>query len=118
VSKKTYLVEVQYLLPIYKHMKVKADSPEAAAMTAVLTADDGEGWENAKEDHDSARATEATMVWPGANEAYEVDPLWTAPDQPSVETLMALLMRCPDSLNPTLDVDLIRDIRAVIETRP
>ena len=53
-----YVIERQYLLPIYQHLVIEADSVEDACRKAAGHDD----WENAKEDGDSARATTIAAV--------------------------------------------------------
>jgi len=53
-----YIIERQYLLPVYRHLAVEAPDLESACREAL---DDGEhDWENAQEDYESSRP--ATIV--------------------------------------------------------
>ena len=53
-----YIIERQYLLPVYRHLAVEAPDLESACREAL---DDGENdWENAQEDYESSRP--ATIV--------------------------------------------------------
>ena len=50
-----YIIERQYLLPVYRHLAVEAPDLESACREAL---DDGEhDWEDAQEDYESSRAT-------------------------------------------------------------
>ena len=50
-----YIIERQYLLPVYQHLAVEAPDLESACREAL---DDGEhDWEDAQEDYESSRPT-------------------------------------------------------------
>ena len=50
-----YIIERQYLLPVYRHLAVEAPDLESACREAL---DDGQhDWEDAQEDYESSRAT-------------------------------------------------------------
>lgn len=61
-----YTVEVSYMLPVYKHLTVVAESFEEACQIAV----DHDNWDNAKEDYDSSRPTFVSGVWSGDRAYY------------------------------------------------
>ena len=49
-----YVIERQYLLPVYQHLAVEAPDLDTACREAL---DDGEhDWEDAQEDYESSRA--------------------------------------------------------------
>jgi len=53
-----YIIERQYLLPVYQHLAIEAPDLDTACREAL---DDGENdWENAQEDYESSRP--ATIV--------------------------------------------------------
>ena len=50
-----YIIERQYLLPVYRHLAVEAPDLESACREAL---DDGQhDWEDAQEDYESSRRT-------------------------------------------------------------
>ena len=53
-----YVIERQYLLPIYQRLVVEADALEEACQKAV----DHDDWEDSVEDGDSARPTTISAV--------------------------------------------------------
>lgn len=53
-----YVIERQYLLPVYQHLVLVADSVEDACRQAV----EHDDWETAKEDCDNARTTTITAI--------------------------------------------------------
>lgn len=53
-----YVIEKQYLLPVYKHVLVEAESLEVACRSTV----EEDEWEGAKEDYDGARPTTITSA--------------------------------------------------------
>jgi hypothetical protein len=55
-----YVIERQYLLPIYQHLVIEAGSAEEACRKAV----EHDDWEDAKEDGDGARETTITALRP------------------------------------------------------
>jgi hypothetical protein len=55
-----YVVERQYLLPVYQHLIIEADSVEDACQKAV----DDDDWESATEDGDGSRGTTITAIKP------------------------------------------------------
>jgi hypothetical protein len=59
-----YTVEVTYYLPIYRHVTVEAETPEAAAIAAkAVVADSGRDGE--EEDYDCSSPDFVTGIWPG-----------------------------------------------------
>jgi hypothetical protein len=56
-----FVVEAQFLMPVFRHTVYEADSVEAAI--AMALADDD--WEAQKPDYESSRETEITGVWAG-----------------------------------------------------
>lgn len=56
-----FTVEIQYLLPVFQHITVEADSVEAACALAVQH----DNWDHAREDYDSARETTVTRIAEG-----------------------------------------------------
>ena len=66
MSKRTYTVEVTYMLPVYKHVQVEASSA-AHACELALEHDD---WEHCEEDYDSSGPEHVTGVWAGTK-AYQ-----------------------------------------------
>jgi hypothetical protein len=64
----TFTVEKHFLLPRYKHVTLKAGSPEEAARLA-LADHDPDGWES---DYDEASPVAITGVWRG-DKAYDSD---------------------------------------------
>jgi hypothetical protein len=55
-----FIIERQYLLPVYQHLAVEAPDLEAACREAL---DDGEhGWEDTQEDYEGARPTDANSI--------------------------------------------------------
>jgi hypothetical protein len=60
-----YTIEKTYRLPVYKHERIEADSPEEA-MQKALESDD---WEGQREDYESSGPTYITGAWEG-EEAY------------------------------------------------
>jgi hypothetical protein len=63
---RNYTVEVTYLVPVYKHVTVKANSAEGAAKAAL--ADDC--WDGGKTDWDNCRPEFITGIWLGKDAAY------------------------------------------------
>ena len=72
-----YIIERQYLLPVYQHLAVEAPDLESACREAL---DDGEhDWEDAQEDYENSRPTTISAIeiaseeeWIIANESqYE-----------------------------------------------
>jgi hypothetical protein len=55
-----YVIERQYLLPIYQHLIIEAGSAEEACRKAI----EHDDWEDAKEDGDGARETTITALRP------------------------------------------------------
>ena len=53
-----YVVERQYLLPVYQRLIIEADTVEEACEKAI----DHDDWEDAVEDGDGARATSINAV--------------------------------------------------------
>ena len=53
-----YVIERQYLLPIYQRLVVEADTVEEACQQAV----DHDNWDDAVEDNDGARATTISAI--------------------------------------------------------
>jgi hypothetical protein len=53
-----YVVERQYLLPVYQRLVIEADTVEEACENAI----DHDDWEDAVEDGDSARPTSINAV--------------------------------------------------------
>jgi hypothetical protein len=53
-----YVVERQYLLPVYQRLVIEADTVEAACAKAI----DHDDWADAVEDPDGARATSINAV--------------------------------------------------------
>jgi hypothetical protein len=62
----TYIIERQYLLPVFQHMAI--DAPDVASACAEALDEEKHGWEIAdrqdepKTDYDNARATEITRI--------------------------------------------------------
>jgi hypothetical protein len=62
-----YIIERQYLLPVYQHLALDALDLEAACREAL---DDGEhDWEDAQEDYEDSRPTTIVSAIEIANEA-------------------------------------------------
>jgi hypothetical protein len=55
-----YAIERQYLLPVYQHLVIEAETAEEACRKAL----DHDDWEGAMEDIDSARETVITALRP------------------------------------------------------
>jgi hypothetical protein len=64
-----YVIERQYLLPVYQHLVIEADSVEDACCQAV----EHDDWETAKEDCDNARATTITAIRPVPHDVADGD---------------------------------------------
>jgi hypothetical protein len=67
-----YVIERQYLLPVYQHLVIAADSVADACRQAV----EHDDWESAKEDCDGARPTTITAIRPAPADFAEgnIDP--------------------------------------------
>ncbi|MFL5127168.1 MAG: hypothetical protein ACJ8CS_18300, partial [Microvirga sp.] len=61
ISKRTYTVEVTYMLPVYKHVQVEASSA-AHACELALEHDD---WDVTEQDYDSSGPSHVTGIWAG-----------------------------------------------------
>jgi hypothetical protein len=53
-----YLIERQFLIPVYHHLVVEADTPEEACGEAIERDD----WSDAIDNYESARATTITAI--------------------------------------------------------
>jgi len=126
-----YVVERQYLLPVYQHLVIEADSAAEACRKAI----DHDDWESAKEDGDGARKTTITalrQVGEGQevedlgyflygerpNEAAEAVPAQFAEDSPPAlgkRFKEALAIVNPGACNPSgiahAIIDACREIR-------
>jgi hypothetical protein len=60
-----YTIEKTYLVPVFMHERIEADTPEEAMQKAI----DSDDWEGSKVDYDSSRATWISAAWEG-EEAY------------------------------------------------
>ena len=61
MSKRTYTVEITYMLPVYKHVQVEASSA-AHACELALEHDD---WEHSEKNYDGSGPEHVTGVWAG-----------------------------------------------------
>ena len=60
-----FTVERQYLVPVYEHLTIEAETAEAACHAAVD--EDAHPWgHNVKTDYESSRATTISGLWSGA----------------------------------------------------
>ena len=66
-----YIIERQYLLPVYRHLAVEAPDLESACREAL---DDGEhDWEDAQEDYESSRpATIVSAIEIASEEEWDI----------------------------------------------
>src|SRR5271155_3171400 len=64
-----YAIERQYLLPVYQHLVIAADSVADACRRAV----EHDDWETGKEDYDNARATTITAIRPVPDDVADGD---------------------------------------------
>ncbi len=64
-----YVIERQYLLPVFQHLVIAADSVEDACRQAV----EHDDWDDAKQDGDSARATTITAIRPVPDDVADRD---------------------------------------------
>jgi hypothetical protein len=64
-----YVIERQYLLPVYQHLVVEADNVEDACRQAI----EHDDWESAKEDFDNARATTIIAIRPVPDDVADDD---------------------------------------------
>ena len=53
-----YVIERQYLIPVYQHLVVEADTPEEACSEAI----EREDWADAVDNYESARATRIVAI--------------------------------------------------------
>lgn len=67
-----FLIERQYLVPVYQHIAVEADSIEAACKAAVDSTPPHDDWSGNVVDWEQARETTVTMIVP--NVAADADP--------------------------------------------
>ena len=98
-----YIIERQYLLPVYQHLAVEAPDLESACREAL---DDGEhDWEDAQEDYENSRPTtisaieiaseeewviatksqyeRSTLMYDGSRELIEIRPAFSEKDHPA-----------------------------------
>lgn len=80
-----YVIERQYLLPIYQRLVVEADSVEDACQKAI----DHDHWEDAEEDRDGARATTVAAL-KCIPDGIDVDDLDFDPDDPRTQYTKSL----------------------------
>lgn len=57
----TFTIERRYLVPVYQHVTIEADTPEEA-MAKALELDD---WSNSRTDDENAGPTFITEAWEG-----------------------------------------------------
>ena len=76
-----YAIQRQYLLPVYQHLVIEADSIEQACQIATGGTYD---WDTSKQDYDSCRDTtvEAIRPIPEGYEGAEADSGWFIHRQP------------------------------------
>lgn len=67
----SFTIETTYRLPVFRQHTYVADSVEAACRLAL----DDEDWSDGKEDYETPRPTYVTGIWPGANTAYQGEPI-------------------------------------------
>jgi hypothetical protein len=63
-----FTVEVTFYLPVYTHVTVEAENPEAAAHAAKEHIENN-GWDSQKHDYDCSSSEYVTGIWQG-EEAY------------------------------------------------
>jgi hypothetical protein len=80
-----YVIERQYLIPVYQRLVVEADTPEEACGEAVGRED----WDDAVDDYESARATTISAIKriPERIDPAELD---FDPDDPATQNTKAL----------------------------
>ena len=65
-----YIIERQYLLPVYQHLAVEAPDLESACREAL---DDGEhDWEDAQEDYENSRPTTISAIEIASEEEWVI----------------------------------------------
>ncbi len=67
-----YAIERQYLLPVFQHLVIVADTVDDACHQTV----EHDDWQDAREDCDSAHATTITAIWPVPDDVADdaIDP--------------------------------------------
>jgi hypothetical protein len=80
-----YVIERQYLLPVYQRLVVEADTPEAACGEAVERQD----WDDAVDDYESARASTITAI-KRIPEGIDPAALDFDPDDPATQNTRSL----------------------------
>ena len=131
-----YIIERQYLLPVYQHLAVEAPDLESACREAL---DDGEhDWEDAQEDYENSRPTtisaieiaseeewviatksqyeRSTLMYDGSRELIEIRPAFSEKDHPA--ELAGILDRndCDEDRVP-IDGDDLKRLKSIAGMR-
>jgi hypothetical protein len=79
-----YVIERQFLIPVYQHLVVEADTPEEACGEAIER-----DWDDAVDDYESARETTITAIKriPDGIDPAELD---FDPDDPATQNTKSL----------------------------
>ena len=132
-----YIIERQYLLPVYQHLVVRAPDLDSACREAL---DDGEhDWKDAQEDYESSRPTtiisaveiaseeewviatksqyeRSTLMYDGSRELIEIRPAFSEKDHPA--ELAGILDRndCGEDRVP-IDGDDLKRLKSIAGMR-